>query len=146
MESKITPELSPRNGKVPVAISYNTAPNENRSVRPSSSLARTCSGDIYATVPSVEPGLVRCCSSTVSVMVLTGAIVLDELLAFDTLASPKSRILAWPRLVTKMLARLDVAVNDAYGVGSVQSIGELDSKRQQGFNFQRPPRDAVLER
>jgi hypothetical protein len=28
------------------AISYKTAPKENRSVRPSSSLARTCSGDM----------------------------------------------------------------------------------------------------
>ena len=31
MALKITPELSPRKGNVPVAISYNTAPNENRS-------------------------------------------------------------------------------------------------------------------
>ena len=46
MASKITPELSPRNGSAPVAISYSTAPNENRSVRASSSLARTCSGDM----------------------------------------------------------------------------------------------------
>jgi hypothetical protein len=46
IESKITPELSPRNGNVPVAISYKTAPNENKSVRESSSLARTCSGDM----------------------------------------------------------------------------------------------------
>ena len=43
---KITAELSPRNGNAPVAISYSTAPNENRSVRASSSLARTCSGDM----------------------------------------------------------------------------------------------------
>ena len=46
MPSKMMPELSPRNGKVPVAISYSTTPKENRSVRASSSLARTCSGDI----------------------------------------------------------------------------------------------------
>jgi hypothetical protein len=46
MALKITPELSPRNGSVPVVISYKTAPKENKSVRPSSSLARTCSGDM----------------------------------------------------------------------------------------------------
>src|SRR5262249_30356509 len=43
---KIKPKLSPRNGMVPVAISYSTTPNENKSVRASSSLARTCSGDM----------------------------------------------------------------------------------------------------
>ena len=62
--SKITPVLSPANGNAPVAISYNTTPNENKSVRVSSSFALTCSGDMYAMVPSVEPGLVKCCSST----------------------------------------------------------------------------------
>ena len=56
MQSKITPEVSPRNGKVPVAISYRTAPREKRSVRASNSFARTCSGDMYAMVPSVCPG------------------------------------------------------------------------------------------
>jgi len=40
------PVLSPQKGKAPVVISYKTTPNENKSVRPSSSLARTCSGDM----------------------------------------------------------------------------------------------------
>jgi len=53
-----TPKLSPRNGSRPVAISYNTTPNENRSVRASTALARTCSGDMYDTVPGVDPGVV----------------------------------------------------------------------------------------
>jgi hypothetical protein len=57
--SKIKPVLSPKNGNRPVAISYSTTPNENKSVRASSGFARTCSGDMYATVPSVVPGLVR---------------------------------------------------------------------------------------
>jgi len=43
---KISAEVSPRKGSVPVHISYRTAPNENRSVRASSSLPRTCSGDM----------------------------------------------------------------------------------------------------
>ena len=46
MASKITPEVSPRNGIAPVAISYMTIPKEKRSVRASRSLPRTCSGDI----------------------------------------------------------------------------------------------------
>ena len=52
------------------------------------------------------PGLVRCCSSMVPVIVLADATWLDEVADGATLASPKSRILAWPRLVTKMFAGL----------------------------------------
>ena len=95
----MTAELSPRNGNWAVAISYRTAPNENRSVRVSNSFARACSGDIYATVPTVEPGLVKCASVRVASF---SPLALDVV----TLARPKSRILAWPRLVTKMLAGL----------------------------------------
>jgi len=46
MASKIVAEVSPRNGYWPVAISYSTVPNENKSVRASSCLPRACSGDI----------------------------------------------------------------------------------------------------
>ena len=46
MALKITPDVSPRNGSIPVHISYSSAPKENRSVRGSSSFPRTCSGDI----------------------------------------------------------------------------------------------------
>ena len=44
--SKIPAEESPRNGSVPVAISYSTTPSENRSVRRSSGLPSACSGDM----------------------------------------------------------------------------------------------------
>ncbi len=60
MALKISADVSPRKGKVAVAISYSTVPNEKRSVRASSSLPLVCSGDIYATVPNAVPGLVRC--------------------------------------------------------------------------------------
>jgi len=40
----------------PVAISYKTAPNENKPVRASSSFARAFSGEMYAMVPKVLPG------------------------------------------------------------------------------------------
>jgi len=46
MALQMEPELGPSNGILAVAISYNTAPNENRSVRASTSLASTCSGDM----------------------------------------------------------------------------------------------------
>src|SRR5271170_3557354 len=57
--SVITPDVSPRNGTAPVDISYSTTPNEKRSVRASNSFPRTCSGDTYAMVPTVAPGLVN---------------------------------------------------------------------------------------
>jgi len=57
-------------------------------------------------VPTIVPGLVRCASSIVRVCVLQDSIWLDELPAGPTFASPKSRIFAWPRFVTKMLAGL----------------------------------------
>ena len=37
-------------------------------------------------------------------------------------------------------------MNDAFGVASVQPIGDLYAERQQGFSFQRTPRNAVLQR
>jgi len=43
---KIRAEVSPRKGSWPVAISYNTTPKENKSVRESSSLPLACSGDM----------------------------------------------------------------------------------------------------
>ena len=46
MASKITAEVLPMKGWRPVAISYITAPKENRSVRVSSSSPRACSGDM----------------------------------------------------------------------------------------------------
>ena len=38
--------VSPANGRSPVSISYSTAPNEKRSLRPSTCLPITCSGDM----------------------------------------------------------------------------------------------------
>src|SRR6516225_8790514 len=46
IDLEMTPGLSPRKGSCPVAISYRTTPKENTSVRESSGLARTCSGDM----------------------------------------------------------------------------------------------------
>ena len=98
-------EVAPRNGNFPVAISYNTVPNENRSVRASSSFPNACSGDIYATVPRAEPGLVICSleSSNVASSDAVSPVAPTPLATF---ASPKSKIFACPRVVTKMFAGL----------------------------------------
>ncbi len=58
MPSKIKAAVAPENGRIPVAISYSTTPSENKSERASNSSPRACSGDMYATVPTLLPGLV----------------------------------------------------------------------------------------
>ena len=61
-------------------------------MRASSSSPRACSGDIYATVPIVAPGLVK--SSSAEAVGICEATPLDP--AGTTFARPKSRILAMP--------------------------------------------------
>ena len=46
MPSKIIAVVCPGNACVPVAISYSTTPNENKSVRASRTWPRACSGDM----------------------------------------------------------------------------------------------------
>ena len=73
-------------------------------MRASGSFARACSGDMYGTVPKVLPGLVSWLLSTPSVA--RGSALTVALFAALTFARPKSRILGWPRSVTKLLAGL----------------------------------------
>ena len=137
MASKIIAEVSPWNGTLPVAISYKTAPNENRSVRRSSSFPFACSGDMYATVPTAVPGLVRNCRSGPAVAaVIPSAAVSGE--AF-TLASPKSRTLACPRLVTKMFAGLmsRCTIPSACAASSASAIS-IDSGKMLSSSIARP--------
>jgi hypothetical protein len=106
MELKIKPEVSPRNGKVIVHISYRTA--TNRSVRASSSLLRTCSGDISATVPSALPGFVR------GARALSGFRVL--------FASPKLRICV-TSIRDEDVGGLDVTMNDVLRGCGIECVG-----------------------
>ena len=42
--------------------------------------------------------------------------------------SPKSRILAWPRFGHENVRRLDVTVDDPFGVRRIERVGDLDSR------------------
>jgi len=42
--------------------------------------------------------------------------------------------------------RLDVAVDDSFGVSGIQSIGDFDAESQQRFEFQGTPGNAALQR
>ena len=95
MALKIAADVFPSNGRRPVDISYSTTPKENRSVRASSSSPSVCSGLMYATVPSAEPGEVRSLTLTPTVGPAVASVVLVTLPRSETtFASPKSRIFA----------------------------------------------------
>jgi hypothetical protein len=92
-------------------------------------------------VPSALPGLVRCSSDS---MVAALIAMLSGLSV--TFASPKSRIFACPRFVTKIFAGLDVSVNDSFCVCRVQGIRDLDAQIEHRFDLQRLAIDPVPER
>ena len=50
----IAPGVGPSNGRALVAISYNTTPNDHRSLVGSTGCPRACSGDMYEIVPRAE--------------------------------------------------------------------------------------------
>src|SRR5580704_4953156 len=101
--SKIAADVEPQKGRAPVAISYNTAPKENRSVRASSSSPMACSGDMYITVPMAEPGLLSNSSADTvgkpDAVMLTPAPVRKGDRIF---ARPKSRTFTCPARVQKI--------------------------------------------
>ena len=124
-------------------------PNEKRSERASSGLPSTCSGDMYATVPSVEPGLVSC-SSPASVLASSSPMTVGAFPATESfssiLARPKSRIFAWPRAVTKMLAGL-MSRWTMPAVCAASSASAISMReRKQLVHFERALGDGVLER
>ena len=91
MASNTAADVLPEKGNAPVAISYNTAPKEKRSLRESSSSPMACSGDIYITVPTALPGLLSTSSAVTvgrAVAVTPGTMVCGARI----LARPKSRI------------------------------------------------------
>jgi hypothetical protein len=100
---------------------------------------------MYATVPTAEPGLVRFRLSVVSVIVSAAAILLDEPAVGATFASPKSSILAWPRLVTKDVAGFDVAVDDPFAVGRIERVGNLNREAEKNLGLDSLSRYAMFQ-
>ena len=97
-------------------------------------------------MPSVEPGLVRC-SSHHAVCVFSGRNLgsKNRPLSRD-LRQTEIQNLGVAALGDEDVGGLDVAVNDAFGVGGIERVGNLDGQRQNHVQFQRTPGDAMLQR
>ena len=61
------------------------------------------------------------------------------------LGQPEIEHLGMPALGDKDVARLDVAVNDPFGMRGIQCIGNLNSQSEQDFGLDGPSRDAMLQ-
>ena len=89
------------------------------------SCARTCSGDMYAIVPTALPGLVsRASAVTVGRGLVAAAGTVN-------LGQPEIENLRVAAAGDEQIRRLDVAVDDPGGVRGVERVGDLDRQRQQ---------------
>ena len=131
MASKTIAEVAPPKAGFPVAISKSTTPNEKRSLRRSSNSPRACSGDMYATVPRVDPGLVRSSLAAVTMFDLAPSSCCEA-----SLGEPKVEHLGLAGACDEDVRRLDVAVHDVLGVCGIQCFGDLDSEFQNDVDLQ----------
>ena len=138
--SRINPVLSPRKGNAPVAISYKTTPKENKSVRAiqflGSHLFRRHIGD----------GAQRAAGTRQMFLGLDGRGAHGNVLRLESdLRQSEIQNLGVSALGHKDVRRLDVAVDDAFCVGCVECIGDLNCERHHGFRIHRLSRNPVLQ-
>ena len=107
-------------------------------VRASNSLARTCSGDIYATVPTaiINPGLVRCSASTNPVCVLKDRNLATKNYPRKTdFRQSKVENLGMSALGHEDVRRLDVAVDNAFREPHLVRPAISIARRQKSTRF-----------
>src|ERR1700689_544649 len=81
-----------------------------------------------------------------TVYFLSGECCLIACSAFCTdLGKTKVQNLGLAPFGDENVCRLYVSVDDAFGMGSVQSIGNFDSRTEQRFKLHRPSRDGVFQ-
>ncbi len=126
----------------PVSISKRSAPNAKMSERWSTGAPRICSGDMYRTVPTTMPETVSraAVSASSRPSKVTGAC--DS----TSLARPKSRSFTLSVARQEDVLGLQVAVDDAGGVGGREALCDLDRGGGDDLDGERPAVEAVPER
>ena len=114
MAAIVSAAVSRSKGARPATISYRTQPSENTSLRPSATAPRACSGDMYPTVPSTVPGVVRCSA--------VGAVSSSGDAKGSARARPKSSTFTRPSVGQEDVVGLQVAVDDALRVRRGQAL------------------------
>ena len=95
---------------------------------------------MYATVPMAVPGLVRFSSA-----LKVGAEVAPPSFVDSQLRQTKIQHLSLTVLGDENVGGLDVAMDDAFAMGYLQSRGDLYAEFQNRLNFYRPSCDQMLE-
>ena len=103
------------------------------SVRPSSGSPIACSGDMYITVPTAAPGLVR----------LDGTLLCGR---FRHRREAEVEQLGVAARRDEDVGRLDVAMHDAGVVRGVERVGDLHAEVDDGAGRQRPRPEHVEQR
>jgi hypothetical protein len=62
------------------------------------------------------------------------------------LGQAKVENLGVPSIGDEDVGRFNIAVNDAFGMGRIESVGDVDAKIKETFCFQRTPENELLQR
>ncbi len=111
-------------------------------MRASRSFPATCSGDIYAIVPTAEPGLVRCSL----VRHRRHGRISGTRLVTSLFCQAEVENLRLPEIGYEKIRRLDVAMHHPLGVGSFEGGKNLYRKLQNTFGIERLARDPLAQR
>ena len=128
-------DVSPRNGSVPVAISYSTTPNENRSVRASNSLPY----HLLRRHVGERPHRGARAGQIFRRIDRRGSGFGPARRLRRQFGQTKIQNLGVSARGNEDVSRLDVAMHDALGVGGVQRIGDFDRQAAAASRF---PADA----
>ncbi len=105
-------------------------------MRASSSFPRTCSGDMYATVPTAVPGLVRSAAiyrRRLSPVVERPVCELVGRCGANLLGQAEIENFGVAALGDENIRRLDIAMDDSFGVCGIESIGNFDAEIQEAI-------------
>ena len=130
------------NARLPVSISYSTAPKAQMSARLSTVFPRACSGLMYAAVPRIIPACVMAGAVIVGDIDMSGDQLAAGSIAF---ASPKSSTFTVPSLGDLDVRGLQIPMDDPLFVRGFQGVRDLLRDRQGFIDRDGALRDPVRE-